>query len=124
MARILVIDDDDAVRSTVRRILELLGHEVREADDGAAGLKLLGERDADLVITDIFMPGQDGIVTVGRIRKEFPRVKIIAMSGGDSTGRMDLRHDAVLMGAAASLAKPFTPGDLLETVQRVLEPKP
>src|SRR2546423_454608 len=59
MARILVIDDDDAVRSTVRRILEPLGHEVQEADDGAAGLTLLADKGADLVITDIFMPGQD-----------------------------------------------------------------
>ena len=96
------------------------GHEVLEADDGAAGLTLLAEKGADLVITDIFMPGQDGIVTVGRIRKEFPKVKMIAMSGGDSTGRMDLRHDAELMGAAASLAKPFTPADLVQAVQRVL----
>jgi len=120
MARILVIDDNAMVRGTVRRVLEGLGHEVLEADDGAAGLTLLAEKGADLVITDIFMPGQDGIVTVGRIRKEFPKVKMIAMSGGDSTGRMDLRHDAELMGAAASLAKPFTPADLVQAVQRVL----
>ena len=120
MARILVIDDDDAVRSAVRRILEPLGHEVQEADDGAAGLTLLADRGADLVITDIFMPGQDGIVTVRRIRKEFPDVKMIAMSGGDSSGRMDLRQDAVLLGATASLRKPFEREDLMRAVEGVL----
>ena len=120
MARILVIDDDDAVRSAVRRILEPLGHVVEEADDGAAGLALLGDGGADLVITDIFMPGQDGIVTVQRIRKEFPSVKMIAMSGGDSTGRIDLRRDAMLLGAAASLRKPFEREELLRVVEGVL----
>ena len=124
MARILVIDDDDAVRSAVRRILEPLGHEVQEADDGAAGLTLLAGKGADLVITDIFMPGQDGIVTVRRIRKEFPDVKMIAMSGGDSSGRMDLRQDAVLLGAAASLRKPFEREDLMRAVAAVLGGNP
>ena len=124
MARILVIDDDDAVRSAVRRILEPLGHEVQEADDGAAGLTLLAGKGADLVITDIFMPGQDGIVTVRRIRKEFPDVKMIAMSGGDSSGRMDLRQDAVLLGAAASLRKPFEREDLMRAVAAALGGNP
>ncbi len=121
MARIIVIDDEAALRRTVGRALETAGHEVREASDGEAGLKLLADQGADLVITDIFMPGQDGIVTVRRIRREFPAVKVIAMSGGDSTGRMDLRSDAVLLGAATSLAKPFEVADLLAAVRRVLE---
>ncbi len=124
MARILVIDDDAAVRRAVRRVLEPLGHDVREADDGAAGLALLADGGADLVITDIFMPGQDGIETVRRIRKEFPSVKMIAMSGGDSTGRMDLRRDAVLMGAAGSLRKPFERDELLKQVRSALDAGP
>src|SRR5438309_11667460 len=86
MARIIVIDDNDAVRSTMRRALEPTGHQVLEASDGEAGMKLLAETGADLVITDIFMPGQDGIVTLRRIRKEFPSVRVIAVSGGDATG--------------------------------------
>ena len=120
MARIIVIDDQAAVRGAVRRALETAGHEVLEAGDGDVGLRLLAEHGADLVITDIFMPGQDGIVTVPRIRREFPAVKMIAMSGGDATGRMDLRQDAVLFGAAASLAKPFAPAELLTAVRAVL----
>ncbi|OLC46100.1 MAG: hypothetical protein AUI55_03645 [Gemmatimonadetes bacterium 13_1_40CM_2_70_7] len=124
MARIIVIDDDESVRKAIRRVLEPLGHEVREAEDGAAGLALLADKDADLVITDIFMPGQDGIETVRRIRKEFPGVKMLVMSGGDSTGRMDLRGDAVLLGATASLRKPFERADLVRAVEAVLDAGP
>src|SRR5712691_13430957 len=120
MARIIVIDDNDAVRMTMRRALERAGHEVLEASDGEAGLKLLAETGAPLVITDIFMPGQDGIVTIRRIRKESPGVKVIAVSGGDSTGRLDLRKAAELFGAATSLRKPFSSAALLRAVQDVL----
>jgi CheY-like chemotaxis protein len=124
MVRIILIDDDAAVRGSTRRLLERAGHEVREASDGEAGLELLAQAGADLVITDIFMPGQDGIVTVRRMRKEFPQVKVIVLSGGDSTGRMNLRRDAELFGAAASLAKPFESAELLRSVEKVLGLKP
>ena len=120
MARIIVIDDNEAARSTMRRVLERVGHEVLEASDGAAGLKLLAETGVTLVITDIFMPGQDGIVTLGRIRKEFPGVRVIAVSGGDATGRIDLRRDAELLGAARTLRKPFAPAELRRAVEETL----
>ena len=121
MARILVIDDEPAIRSVVRRVLEGAGHEFLEASDGEAGMRLLAEQRPDLVITDLFMPGQDGIVTVRRIRKDFPGVRVIVISGGDSTGRLDLRGGAELLGATASLRKPFAPADLLRVVREVLE---
>ena len=120
MARIIVIDDNDAARSTMRRTLERDGHEVLDASDGVAGLKLLAESGARLVITDIFMPGQDGIVTLRRIKKEFPGVRVIAVSGGDATGRIDLRRDAELLGAAGTLRKPFGPADLRRVVEETL----
>src|SRR6059036_4377090 len=124
MARIIVIDDNDAARGTMRRVLEKAGHEVLEASDGEAGLKLLAETGGTLVITDIFMPGQDGIVTLRRIKKEFPGVRVIAVSGGDATGRIDLRKDAELLGAARSLRKPFSPADLVRAVRDTLGPDP
>jgi CheY-like chemotaxis protein len=120
MARIIVIDDNDAARGTMRRVLEKAGHEVLEASDGNAGLKLLAEIGVTLVITDIFMPGQDGIVTLRRIKKEFPGVRVIAVSGGDSTGRIDLRKDAELLGAARTLRKPFAPAELRRAVEETL----
>ena len=120
MANIIVIDDNDAARGTMRRTLERDGHQVFVASDGDAGLKLLTETGARLVITDIFMPGQDGIVTIRRIRKEFPGVRVIAVSGGDATGRIDLRRDAELLGAARTLRKPFAPAELRRAVEETL----
>src|SRR2546429_4538270 len=106
--------------TTLFRSLEKAGHQVLEASDGDAGLKLLAETVVTLVITDIFMPGQDGIVTLRRIKKEFPGVRVIAVSGGDSTGRIDLRKDAELLGAARTLRKPFSPAELRRAVDETL----
>ena len=121
MARIIVIDDQEPIRRVVRRALEKEGHEVLEASDGEIGEQLLERSPADVVITDIFMPGQDGIVTLRQIRKRFPAVKVIVMSGGDSTGMLDLRRDAELLGAVKSLQKPFNARDIVDVVRAVLQ---
>src|ERR1041384_1648332 len=104
MARILVIDDQVSIRRVVRRALTLDGHEILEASEGEAGVALLASRGADLVITDIFMPGQDGIVTLREIRKRFPAVKVMVISGGDETGLMDLRRSEEHTSELQSLA--------------------
>ena len=121
MARIIVIDDQEPIRRIVRRALENDGHQVFEASDGEAGMALLEREPADVVITDIFMPGMDGIQTLREIRKRFPAIKVIAMSGGDSSGMLDLRRDAELLGAVKSLQKPFNARDIVEIVQTVLK---
>ena len=120
MARIIVIDDQEPIRRIVRRALEQEGHEVLDASEGEMGMRLLDRHAADVVITDIFMPGQDGILTLRQIRKQFPAVKVIVISGGDSSGLLDLRHDAELLGAVKSLQKPFTAAELVQTVREVL----
>ncbi|OLC08844.1 MAG: hypothetical protein AUH41_07190 [Gemmatimonadetes bacterium 13_1_40CM_66_11] len=121
MARILVIDDQEAIRRIVRRSLEQEGHQVMDASDGEMGMQVLARHGADLVITDIFMPGQDGILTLRQVRKQFPGVKVIVISGGDSSGMLDLRKDAELLGAVKSLPKPFTAREIVDLVRRVLE---
>ena len=120
VARIIVIDDQESIRRVVRRALALEGHEVLEASEGEAGIALLAKERADLVITDIFMPGQDGIVTLREIRKRFPAVKVMVISGGDETGLMDLRRDAELLGAVSSLPKPFDAKELIAAVRAIL----
>ena len=124
MARIIVIDDQEPIRRIVRRALEQEGHEVLDASEGEMGMRLLERHAADVVITDIFMPGQDGILTLRQIRKQFPAVKVIVISGGDSSGLLDLRHDAELLGAVKSLQKPFTAAELIQTVREVLSDRP
>ena len=120
MARILVIDDQESIRRVVRRALEQDGHQVMDASDGEMGMQILVRHSADLVITDIFMPGQDGILTLRQIRKQFPTLKVIVMSGGDSTGILDLRQDAELLGAVKSLQKPFNALEIIDLVRAVL----
>jgi two-component system, chemotaxis family, chemotaxis protein CheY len=121
VARIIVIDDDAFLRITIRRALEKEGHEVLEADDGASGIALLVASPADLLITDVFMPGQDGIVTLLQIRKEHPALKVIVMSGGGLDGRLDLLDDARMLGAARTLRKPFGVQGVRQVVEEVLK---
>ena len=118
-ARVIVIDDQEPIRRIIRRALEHENYDVLDASDGAMGVDLLRRSGADLVITDIFMPGQDGIQTLRQIRKEFPHVKVIAMSGGGTTGQ-NLIQGAELLGAARTLDKPFTARDVVRLVGEVL----
>src|SRR2546425_420291 len=121
MARILVIDDQESIRRVVRRALEQEGHQVLDASDGEMGMAILARHSADVVITDIFMPGQDGILTLRQIRKQFPSVKVIVISGGDSSGMLDLRKDAELLGAVSTLQKPFNAREIMDKVREALQ---
>lgn len=121
MARILVVDDEDLVRMTLRQMLEAHGHEVMEAANGRDGLALFASDPADLVVTDIIMPEQEGIETIVQLRRQNPRLKIIAISGGGRTKNMDFLKIASHVGADAILSKPFSTRELLDTVRRCLQ---
>ncbi len=120
MPRILVIDDDPDVRGSLSKILTRAGYEVVVAADGAAGIELQHNEPADVIITDIFMPGVDGLQTIRQLKKEGSGVRIIAVSGGDRTGTVDLKEHARLMGAFKVLAKPFEMHDVLAAVKEAL----
>ncbi len=107
MARILVIDDDTQLRGLMRRILERAGHEVHEASNGRIGLELQRQINADLIITDIFMPEMEGTEFIMVIRAEFPHVEVIAMSGGGNVGDVDILELAKNLGAARAFHKPI-----------------
>lgn len=118
---ILVIDDDDAVRTTLRRILEAEGYTVVLAENGRRGLELLGEASPELVITDIIMPEKEGIETIIEMRRTHRDLKIIAVSGGGRVGNRDFLQLARKFGANEILAKPFDPDDVVEAVSRQLK---
>ena len=120
MARIRVIDDDELVRSTVRATLEHADHEVEVAGDGHQGLARYQSGRFDLVVTDIIMPDKDGIETIIELRQHNPAVKIIAISGGGRTSNEIFLDVAKKFGAVDVLAKPFTPKQLIATVDRAL----
>ena len=120
MARILVIDDDALVRAVIKAALSDEGYEVMEAADGKEGLKCYRNFSADLVITDLIMPEQEGIETIIELCREWPEVKIIAISGGPRYGSNDTLRMAELLGAKRAIAKPFKIPDLLAAVCEVL----
>ena len=120
MGRILIIDDDQALRGTMRKILERAGHEVREAADGVEGLKLFREDPPDLVVTDLVMPRKEGIETIMEIRAASEHVRILAVSGADAGVPAGRLFDAEALGANASLPKPFTVDQLTSVVAALL----
>ncbi len=120
MARILIIDDDVTLRQALTKHLEHAGHEVRQAAEGDAGIRAYERHSADVVIVDIFMPGQGGLQTIGRLRREWPAVKIVAMSGVKSAGAIDVGGHAVALGADRFLTKPFEAATLVALVSTLL----
>jgi DNA-binding NtrC family response regulator len=120
--RILIVDDNQDILFFMRAALEKAGYEVQTASEGGQALVLLATSQAGLLITDIFMPGQDGIETLRDCKARFPRIRIIVMSAGGGSGRkLDYLPAAELIGANATLRKPFKVDQLLDTVQRVLQ---
>src|SRR5919108_2919694 len=99
VARILIIDDDDQIRRMLCQALEQAGYEAVEARDGQEGLEHYRAAPTDLIITDILMPGKEGLETIMELRREVPGVKIIAISGGGQTGNMTFLEIARYLGA-------------------------
>jgi CheY-like chemotaxis protein len=118
--RILIIDDDPDIRRLLRMALEKDRHEVLEAADGGEGVRRWRDGHPDLVITDLMMPGKDGLDTLFELVSLDPRVKVIAMTGGNWREAVDRLHDARLFGAVRTVAKPFTLSEMLRVVGEVL----
>ena len=118
---ILVIDDDENIRLLLRAILEPEGYQILEASDGDKGLKQYQKSPTDLVITDLIMPGKEGIETIRDLRREFPNVKIIAVSGGGRIGPDSYLKMAKGVGALRTLSKPIDRMGLLNAVEEVME---
>ena len=121
MADILVIDDDADVSDVLREALELSGHTVRVASNGRVGIQLHRQAPADLIITDMYMPEQDGIETLIELQRDFPEVPVIGMSGGGSLVTMDPLPLARRLGARQLLAKPFTAAEMRAAVNTALQ---
>ena len=118
MARILVIDDDPDMRALLEQTLKSAGHEVALAADGRQGVDQYRANPADLVITDLYMPGQEGLETIIELRKRFPEAAIMAMSGRATAATM--LSVAQKLGALEILQKPFDTGELLKAVGKAL----
>ena len=131
MAKILIVDDEEQVRNALKQVLERAGYEVAVAATGNEGLELMQQEGADLVITDVIMPGIDGITTARKIREKFRDTRIIVMSGGGKAAPDPYEPDAISTrsylasadsaGADRTLTKPFDRQEILQAVKNLLE---
>jgi CheY-like chemotaxis protein len=130
MHSVIVVDDEPDVRDAIKRVLDRGGYSVRSVDGGAVALTELRTQLADVVITDIIMPKINGVEAIETIRREFPSVRIIAISGGGNFGIAAYQPNAITTsaylaaaeraGAHMILTKPFESRDLIQAVEQVL----
>lgn len=120
MAKILVVDDDDAVLRLIEAALHRAGHEVQIARDGNEAMRKLEGMPIELVLTDVVMPEKEGIQLMMELKRLSPHQKFIAMSGGGEFGFESYLNYAKMLGAVATLQKPFGMQTLLKTVEGAL----
>jgi len=130
MGSILIIDDEEDIRDALQLVLESAGHEVRVANNGKDGIEVQRSAPADLIISDVIMPEIDGITMIKRIRKEFPGIKVIAISGGGGIQPVAYKPEAITttaylaaakdVGADIVFAKPFERSEIIEAVDNLL----
>jgi CheY-like chemotaxis protein len=123
MPCVLLVDDHDQVRKLLETVFTRAGYEVISAPDGDDALELLRENRPDLVVTDILMPKMEGYETIIEIRRVYPDIKIIAMSGGGRNTPDSYLGFAKDFGADAVFTKPIDMRRLLETVEQLLNPE-
>ena len=120
MSRILIMEDDDGFREMLREMLEIAGYDVVEATDGEVGMEMYRKEPTDLIIIDIFMPWKDGLETIMELRRNYPDVKIIAISGGGRRGDFQYLDHAKDFGAQRSFTKPFERQEMLDAIEELL----
>lgn len=123
MSRILIIEDDPLTREWLESLLTRNGYVVDSATNGQEGIDLFRSNQAELVITDIVMPEKDGIETITDLKRHYPSVKVIAISGGERRPEGVSRnylHSAKLLGANRAMQKPIANEDLLSAVRELL----
>lgn len=121
MWRILLVDDNDTFRASVRAILEHAGYAVIEAEDGREALHRYSEQPADLIITDMVMPGMNGMETMLEMWRDFPEARFIAISGSAQAFNTEFNLDCAReFGALHTFTKPIERGPFLEAVATAL----
>ena len=125
MTNILVMDDDPTLLDALCDVLVSAGHAVTPMANGSKALELVHAKDIELVIIDLFMPDKEGLETIIELRRQCPRLKIIAISGGGRKGAAALDPTvnlamAMKFGAAVAINKPFTPDQLTSAISTAL----
>lgn len=121
MSRVLVIDDDAQMRDMLKQTLERAGHEVVDAADGEKGMELYRTNPTDVVVTDLIMPHKDGMETIIELKREFPTVNIIAISGGSrAIDPRDYLFYTAQLGVRHTFTKPFDAQDIIDAIDTLV----
>jgi YesN/AraC family two-component response regulator len=120
MAKILVIDDEPSILLMLKKMLEKAGHAVDMALNGREGMELVEKNKPDLVITDIIMPEKEGLETIMALKKNYPKIKIIAISGGGRIGPEGYLPSAKHLGADMVFQKPLVQKEFMDAVALLL----
>lgn len=119
--KIVIIDDDRLVRDTLLNYLDDGDFDAVGAVDGQKGLELVAEINPEVVVTDILMPNKEGMETISELKRTYPEIRIVAMSGQNWSGFTSYLDMASRLGAHAVLSKPFSRKDFIETIKGVSE---
>lgn len=120
MAHILVVDDEESHRKLVMKMLSPAGHTVTGAENGVAALSAMEHGLPDIIVTDILMPQKGGLALIKEIRRKNPSQKIIAISGGGETGKLNFLSTARTFRGVRTLEKPFSRSDISMLVGEML----
>ena len=120
MALVLIVDDDPQMLRLLTDVVELDNHDVLLAQDGALAMDFFEHQLPDLMITDILMPNKEGLELISEVREKFPKVKIIAYSGGGSSDPESYLEFATGMGADRVFSKPMPLAELREEIKELL----
>ena len=118
--RILIVEDDADLRDTLADVLTQSGYEVAEAPNGRLALQHMEQQPAEVVVTDMLMPEMEGVETIMAIRRAYPAVKVIAISGGGINSGESYLAIARVLGTHKILSKPFVPRELLEAIRELI----
>jgi DNA-binding NtrC family response regulator len=113
--KILVVDDNNDLRTIVSKILSRLGYEVSSADSGANGLRIFLKNKFDIVLSDFEMPGMDGVDLACSVKKCSSRTRVVIMTGGGKETVFSRERPAV----DEVISKPFTLAEIDETIQHL-----
>jgi DNA-binding response OmpR family regulator len=118
--RVLIIDDDEQIRVLLQQMMQWAGFDVLVAENGKIAMQMQSRQPADLVITDLIMPEQEGLETISRLKKEYAGIKIIAISGGGRIGPEAYLPAALELGADKVFSKPIYVQEVLAAVKELL----
>ncbi|MFC1494693.1 response regulator [Thermodesulfobacteriota bacterium] len=121
MIKILVIDDEEQIREILKQMLERKGCSVCLAENGEEALEICENQNLDLIITDMVMPGKSGLKTIQEVKKNYPDIKIIAISGGYMVGPKRYLDMAKTFGADRFFEKPFTSDEIYSAIEELVD---